>query len=79
MTNYLKSVSRIIVAILLAIIFIIVLIGLYYFVVGTPSFSMEAITSIHISVIHGMAGLGAVAIAVFIFRIGGVRKSQQIT
>lgn len=52
-------------------------IGLYYFVIGTPSFSMEAITSIHISVIHGMAGLGAVAIAVFIFRIGGLENRSK--
>jgi hypothetical protein len=72
-----KSVSRIIAVILLVIIFLIVVIGLYYFVIGAPSFSIEAITSIHISVIHGMAGLGAVAIAVFIFRIGGLENRSK--
>jgi len=75
LTNYIgKSVSRIIVLLLLAIVFLIVVIGFYYFVFGAPSFSMEAITSIHVSVIHGMAGLGAVAIAVFIFRIEGLEN-----
>lgn len=61
----------------LTVFFLILVIGFFYFATDSPSFSMEAITSIHVSVIHGMAGLGAVAIAVFIFRIEGLENRSE--
>lgn len=60
--------------VLLSVTLLILVIGFYYFTAGSPSLSKQTIIAIHDSIIHGMSGLGAVAIAVFIFRIQGLEN-----
>ena len=52
-------------------------IGFYYFASGSSSLGKETITAIHASIIHGMSGLGAIAIAVFIFRIESLENRSE--
>lgn len=62
---------------LLAVVFLIVIIGFYYFATSSSSLTKHTIAVIHESIIHGMAGLGAIAIAVFIFRIESLENRSE--
>ena len=63
--------------VLLALFILICVIWFYYFGNGSPSFKKETATIIHDSIIQGISGLGAVAIAVFIFRIQSLENRSQ--
>jgi len=63
--------------VLLALFILICVIWFYYFGHGSPSFKKETATLIHDSIIQGISGLGAVAIAVFIFRIQSLENRSQ--
>jgi hypothetical protein len=63
--------------VILGIIFLILAIGFNYFIIGSPSLSKQTITTIHDSIIQGISGLGAVAIAVFIFRIQSLENRSE--
>ena len=56
---------------------LLVVIWFYYFGFGSPSFKKETATFIHDSIIQGISGLGAVAIAVFIFRIQSLENRSD--
>jgi hypothetical protein len=64
--------------ILLALFILVVVIGFCYFGFGSPSFEKETAASIHDSIIQGISGLGAVAIAVFIFRIQSLENRSDL-
>ena len=72
-----KFISKTIFLILLAISVLLGVIWFYYFVIGSPSFNKETATIIHDSIIQGISGLGAVAIAVFIFRIQSLENRNE--
>ena len=72
-----KSKIKIIFLIQLTIFVLIGFIWYYYFVIGSPSFNKETAKIIHDSIIQGISGLGAVAIAVFIFRIQSLENRNE--
>lgn len=77
MPELFKSRRKTIFVILFALFVVIGVIWFYYFSTGSPIFKKETATIIHDSIIQGISGLGAVAIAVFIFRIQSLENRSQ--
>jgi hypothetical protein len=71
-----ESGSKILVTII-AILFIIAGIIVYYYAVGFSSFSKATATEIHDDILQGLSGLGSVAIAVIIFRIQSLENRSN--
>ena len=69
--------SKAIFLVLLALFILIIVIWFFYFGFGSTSFKKETAASIHDSIIQGISGLGAVAIAVFIFRIQSLENRSD--
>lgn len=72
-----KFISKTIFLLFFAVIFLISVVWFYYFVIVSPSFNKQTATIIHDSIIQGISGLGAVAIAVFIFRIQSLENRSE--
>ena len=70
--------SKAIFLVLLALFILIIVIWFFYFGFGSTSFKKETAASIHDSIIQGISGLGAVAIAVFIFRIQSLENRSDL-